>query len=146
LKYEFNQAKNHIKKGEGELDLAKVIARHAVDVVPIHNGIAVQAIGDDPYILFPYHVKVDYQSAVLRLLITSSKKSGVQLFYMTDKESQYSQRHSIIQTLSPEKNELYFFLPMNRIRERLRLDFGISGERYEVHSAELRPIINKTDS
>ncbi len=146
LKYEFNQAKNHIKKGEGELDLAKVIARHAVDVVPIHNGIAVQAIGDDPYIVLPYQAKVDYQSAVLKLFITSSKKSSVQIFYMTDKKLRYSQRHSIIQTLFPGENELYFFLPINRIRERLRLDFGISGERYEVHSAELRPIINKTDS
>ncbi|MCI5208404.1 MAG: hypothetical protein D3910_06330, partial [Candidatus Electrothrix sp. ATG2] len=142
LKYEFNRDQKYNKSGKGKLDLSNVIGEHKVNVFQKNNGLSLQVTGEDPYLLLPNFASTDHESAVLRLTITSMSKSSIQLFYMIDNENQYSQQHSIIKNIQPGKNELYFFLPVNRIKERLRLDFGVSGDEYTLHAAALRPVVS----
>ena len=145
LEYEFNRDKKDNKRHEEKLKLSKVTGRHEINVSQNSNGISLQVTGEDPYLLLPNFVRTDHESAVLRLTITSISKSVIQLFYMIDDEKRYSQQHSIIKNIQPGKHELYFFLPVNRIKERLRLDFGVSGEGYTLHAAELRSINIQAD-
>ncbi|XCN74138.1 MAG: hypothetical protein Q3M24_05110 [Candidatus Electrothrix aestuarii] len=140
LEYEFNHDDDVNKRSEERLDLSRVIAQHSVKVSQIDGGISIQVVGEDPYLLLPSFVHTYHQSAVLQLIVTSPLKSAVQLFYLIDNEKRYSQQHSIIRGVQQGRNKLYFFLPVERLKGQIRLDFGLSNEEYILHSAELKPI------
>jgi len=144
LEYEFARSETVCNRAAGEDELARVEPLHAVHITGRNGEAVIRVTGDDPYVQLPSFSCESGYSAVLKLVVSSPEESSAQLFYLTKKNNDFSQDFSIVERLRPGKNILFFFLPVDILTGRLRLDFGSSSGVYTIHSMEVRTIIDDT--
>lgn len=102
------------------------------------DGLVLSSTGDDPYvILFP--LKMEPGGPLLvRIALTSSVDSFVQIFYQIPSFPYFHESQSVFQPTKKGYNEIYLELPEKNLVGNLRLDPGHLVGDYILHSIEIR--------
>jgi hypothetical protein len=98
------------------------------------------AAGDDPIVQLPAFSYPSTKHLLVKIDITSQKDTVLQLFYMTNNTTEYSESKSVSQPINKGRNVLYIPLRYTDISGKIRLDPGKVTGDYLIHSIEVRAI------
>ncbi len=117
-----------------------VRALHEVSIETTGDGFSLRSSGNDPQIRLPDFSCPDAHSAILRVELSSPADTVLQLFYRSESEAHFSEKHSYHKKIKRGNNLAYFLLPIDHINGPLRLDPGTVQGSFTLHSIEVRSL------
>jgi glycosyltransferase involved in cell wall biosynthesis len=102
------------------------------------NELEFTAVGNDPQIYFPELVPRGEERLIIRIKMTASKPTFVQVFYKLLKQEEYQEERSVIAAIPEGVSEVFLPSREPNVQGVIRLDpAGHEGE-YIIHSIEMR--------
>jgi hypothetical protein len=100
------------------------------------DGIHFTSIGNDPYFYLP---KIEFPSKNINLKIgiTTPASTTFQIFYLTNSDSIYNEKHSIKKPVPQGYQQLTFSFNTDSVNRNLRIDPGTALGDYVIHSLEI---------
>ena len=138
IRYRFSVSKNKsllINHNNGFSDIDGI---HEVSILSHPNGIVLKSNGEDPQVLLPQFTFPYNKPIIIKIIISSSKNTILQLFYSTKSNPVYTEEQSKKKAIKVGYNEIYIELGPRCYNGRLRLDPGKTDGDFILHSFEVR--------
>lgn len=119
----------------GDVKIAPGTKENISNLTFSENGLAFTATGADPKLLLP--VFAVPASLVIKIDITSSVATSLQVFYKTTSQPDYNREQSVKARISEGRQELLLTIPSKNITGSLRLDPGSHPGNYCIHNIEV---------
>ncbi len=117
----------------------ELTALNMVTIVPRDDETILQSTGNDPSVLLPYFELPKDHRAVMFIDITSPCEDLLQVFFIPDGQSAYTEYNSVRVGLTAGRNKLILagFPNQGRLRGRVRLDPGFNPGTYVLHRLDV---------
>ncbi len=103
-------------------------------LTPHESWLLVTATGKDPHFQLPPFDFPSRQGIELEIILQSPTQTELQMFYLVQGETKYSEKFSMTKPIQKGRNTLHLSLIRNDLWGKLRLDPGRAPGEYRIHS------------
>lgn len=120
----------HLDGGRAQ---SEIIDRHDLQVTKDGEGLALNASGADPYLVYSSNKCAGKGEAVVHMALTSPQETEMQFYYTTAEQPGFSAAFSRVLHIKKGNNQLFFRVPRPGIADKIRLDPGKTAGHYILH-------------
>ncbi len=122
---------------DGGHGFGRIQPLHQVSFSSAPDGLLIRSYGVDPQVLLPPITCTHPGQPVLKIVMKSSVKTVLQVFYLMGNEKRYAHGHSVRANVAGGDNVLFVKIPRKALANPLRLDPGGRPGRYLLRSVAL---------